>query len=455
VKNIYQSRITHVLLVSLSLPLGFLGCRGESSTDDTTGAGAPGTGGKGSASSGGAPSTGGEGGEGGGGAGGEGGVQPIECPSGAGLVMSDYLSTELALLDLDGRVTDASFLSTASTETDGLAFPLSGDIVVPLGNSGELVVLDRYGTNVVSFVDTKTAKVRAQLPVGMGFESNPHDYLQLTETEGALVRYGQNPNPGQEKFDDGGDLLFIDSEEALVEESVVFESYDKLPPRPSQISRVGDTLYVTLDRLAVDYLSMGDAMLVPVSITSRKASTPLRLRGLKSCGGLVPVPGRDEVAVACTGRLTDTGEVESISQSAIVFFDAKSSPIRELRRVAAKEIANEPIQNQFAFARENVILVKTQTAFGGDRNNRLLSYNLETEQAEELLEATPDSMGKGRGLAFGTLLCAVGCSDTCLMPDSSRGEVVRVRVQGDDLELLEPATLDGSAGLPPSSLGSF
>src|SRR5690606_42075462 len=59
------------------------------------------------------------------------GALPIFCPSGAVVLLTDYVSTQVALSDLSGRTQSASFLSTGSTRTDGLAFALSGDVALP------------------------------------------------------------------------------------------------------------------------------------------------------------------------------------------------------------------------------------------------------------------------------------------------------------------------------------
>lgn len=452
-KNVHDTTILLSFTFVLGGSLLTLACQGDI-TNDAGQAGAPGLGGA-ENGSGGRDSAGG-GGAGEGSAGDANGPEPSEeCPTGVALVMTDFLSTEIALLDLSGTVKEPSFLSTGSTATDGLAFPLSGDVFVPLGRSGELVVLDRYGTNVVSFVDPDTGKVRAQLPVGMGFEANPYAYLQLSEDEGALLRFAQNPSPGNQPFDEGGDLLFIDRKKAEITSNLLFERYEGLPPGPSHISALGGDLFVTLERLSADYTATGDAMIVPVSLATRKIGEPLVLEGLKSCGELVPVPGRDEVATVCTGRIDITGEAEDLRQSALVFFDASSRPLRELRRISASAIAGEPLQAQVAFASEKLALLKTLTAYGGDKHNRLLALDLETEDSAELLEALPDEMGRGRGVAFGTIHCVPGCSDVCLMPDASRGEVAKIGVRGGRARLESPTLLEGTAGLPPSNLGSY
>ena len=53
------------------------------------------------------------------------------CPAAAVVVMTDYISTQVAISALDSETLSASFISTASASTSGLAFSLSGDVVVP------------------------------------------------------------------------------------------------------------------------------------------------------------------------------------------------------------------------------------------------------------------------------------------------------------------------------------
>ena len=77
--------------------------------------------------------------------------------------------------------------------------------------SGRVVILDRYGTNVITWMNLADASVLNQLPVGTGFESNPHDYVEVSATTAWITRYGTNATPGQEPFDQGGDLLIVDT----------------------------------------------------------------------------------------------------------------------------------------------------------------------------------------------------------------------------------------------------
>jgi len=78
--------------------------------------------------------------------------------------------------------------------------------------SGEVVLIDRFGTNVLTWVDAASGDVRAQLSVGTGYESNPQDYLEIDERYALVSRYGQNQNAGRQPFDRGGDVLVIGCE---------------------------------------------------------------------------------------------------------------------------------------------------------------------------------------------------------------------------------------------------
>lgn len=378
-----------------------------------------------------------------------------ECPNGLVVLMSDYLSTQIALSDLEGETQSESFLSTGSTETDGLAFPLSGDVALPGARppSGRIVLLDRYGTNVVSWVDPETAEVLAQLSVATGFESNPSDYLEIDEHTALVSRWGQNAEPGREDHDSGGDLLILDTEEYAITGSIVFDVIDDLPPRPSALTRVGDEVWVTLDRVAADFSTTGEAMVVGVSLADLEVVWQEPIVGLKSCGRFAASPDGTLLALACTGDITSTGGTEDLDQSALVLFDATASPPEEIRRIFAVDIAGEPIQSDVVFARDDLVLLNTQTPWGGDTNNRWLALDLETGEVKELLEASPDEEGAGKGGVYGAMACAPGCSETCLLADADRGVLARVRIPETGMPgRVDSVTVETRVGLPPRDL---
>src|SRR6185369_2040838 len=154
-------------------------------------------------------------------------------------------------------------------EATPVAFALSGDVVLPSTRppSGRAVVIDRYGTNVVSFLIAETGALLGQLAVGTGFESNPQDYLELDERRALVSRWGENPVPGQKTFDEGGDLLVIDSVGLVIEDRIALP-HDDFPPRPAGLTRLGDQAVVTLQRMSIDIRSMGDGRLVGIDLDS-------------------------------------------------------------------------------------------------------------------------------------------------------------------------------------------
>lgn len=386
-----------------------------------------------------------------------GGVQDEKkdsCPAGVAVALSDFFSTQIALSSLEGETQSASLLSTASTQTDGLAFALSGDVGLPSARtaSGRLVLLDRFGTNVVSWVDTASAKVVAQLPVGTGFESNPQDYVEVGG-QAFISRWGQNVDPGKEDHDAGGDILVVDPKGPTIVDSIVLPTVGDLPPRPGPMLRLGDEILVTLERVALDYATTGEAMIVGISPEEKDITWQHTLSGFKDCGKLVLSPDGERLALACTGAIDQDGVSEDLSQSALILFDAEERPLRELARFAAEDIAGEPLQGSVVFADDQTVLLKTQTPWQGKTHNRWLAFHLEREETTELLEASPDADGVGKGLVYTGMLCAPGCSDVCLLADADAGVLQRLRVESDGtLKLLNPIQVEDSVGLPPRAL---
>lgn len=377
------------------------------------------------------------------------------CPSGAVVVLTDYVSTQVALSDLSGQTKSASFLSTGSTQTDGLAFALSGDVALPSARpmSGQIVLLDRFGTNVVTWADSRSAEVTAQLPVGTGFESNPQDYLEVNEELALVSRWGQNSAPGSEDFDEGGDLLLIDLGEHEIVGNLLMPAADELPARPGPLALIGEEVIVTLDRIALDFSETGEAMLAGVDLSGEEVLWEETLQGRKACGRATLSPDGSRFAVVCTGALTASGETESITQSAVLLFDSTARPLRELGTYEASDLLGVPLQADVEFVHDGLVLLKTQTPWGGEGNNQLFSLDLESGETQELLEASPDADGNGQGLVYGGLMCAPECGEYCLMADTDEGVLQRILVGSDGrLTVDTPVTVEDRVGLPPTSI---
>ncbi len=378
------------------------------------------------------------------------------CPGGVATVLSDYQSTEIALLDLNGQLLSKSFASSGATAASGTAAPLSGDVVVPSNRivGAELVLLDRFGTNVITWIETARAEVRAQLPVGNGFESNPYDYLELSPSKAYVARFGENPGAGGDLFERGGDLLIVDPSTPAITGVIALPRESDFPPRPVSITPFGGSALVVLQRLALDFKSQGPSEIVAVDSETDEIAWQLVLDGLLGCGRVMVSPSGETMALGCTGAIDPDGNLQDAAASGIVLLDATSTPPEEIRRISPYDALGFSPQPEIDWATENLLLGKTQTPLRGQGNNQLFALDVGDDSFRVLGEAAPDDDGNGTGLVFGSLFCAPSCSDVCLLADQQQSSVRRFSI-GDDFAELAPLSLGADKGLPPVDLGPF
>jgi hypothetical protein len=379
-----------------------------------------------------------------------------DCPRGLAVVSSDFQSSEVALLAPDGSVASPAFISSASSTASNLAAPLSGDLeAAPTrARPNELVLIDRFGTNVLSFVDVRTAAVRAQLPLGTGFDSNPQDYLEVSEHKAYVPRLSENAEPGREPFDFGSDLLLVDPVEPRIIGSLPMPRQQDFFPNPVALAKLGDVLLVTLQHARPDYSGMADSELVGIDIADEVVRFRLTLEGLQNCGRVEISPDRQRLAIACTSYVDPRGATVDASASGIVLLDATREPPRELQRFPALDLAGGPIQSSLEFVSDDLLLFKTQTALGAALDNQLLVLRVSTAETELLATAARDVRGEGYGIAFLGMSCQAACGDPCLIADASRGRLLRLQLEGDRLVDAGNVRIDG-AGLPPGSVTPF
>jgi len=381
------------------------------------------------------------------------------CDHGMVILLTDYMSTQIALSKLDGTTESASFLSTASTMASGLAFALSGDVVLPnvTPASGRVVLLDRFGTNVVTWADPTTAKVLAQLPVGTGFESNPQDYLEIDATSAYVSRWGINAAPGKQPFHSGSDVLVVTPPQGktppAITKSIPMPVEQTLPPRPSGMIRVGDTVLVVLQRTSQDFNTVGDGAIV--GIVKDAMAWELHITGLKNCGRPALSPSGKMVALGCEGQLDMNGNVVDLSASAIALVDVSSLPPKVTKTFPITDQLGSPPQNQVAFASDTLLIGKTQTPLGGKTNNQAFSIDLGTGKAAVLCTASPDAKGMGKGIVYGDVLCRPGCGDMCLMADADIVRLRRWKIGPSGLSAESSVTVETMTGLPPVSVAGY
>jgi hypothetical protein len=377
------------------------------------------------------------------------------CDRGNVVLLTDYTSTQIALTAPDGTPLSPSFLSTATTKTSGVTYALSGDVALPTMRppSGLVVLLDRFGSNVVTWADPATAKVVAQLPVGTGFESNPQDYVEVDAAHALVSRWGVNAKPGAAPFDSGSDLLVIDIRAHAITASIAMPAMKGLPPRPAGMIQVGATTIIVLQNESEDFQTEEDSVLV--GIVHDAVAWQMPVAGLKGCNRPSLSPSGRQMAVSCEGQLDMNGKVLKLGESAVALYDVTSLPPKALKRFAISDQLMSPTQDRVSFASETVLVGKTQTPLGGTSSNQAFVLDTATDKATVLLTANRDASGKGKGIVYGDFVCSPGCADVCLLADADVGRLQRWSIGPGGLSRLAAIDVNAEVGLPPVAIGAY
>lgn len=368
------------------------------------------------------------------------------CPGAVAVVSSDYLSSNVSVLSTAGHVLSESMISSGSAPP-GLTTALSGDVVLPsvAPPSGRLVLVDRYPNSVLTWVDPATASVLAQVSVGTGFPSNPHDYLELDATRAYVPRYESNPHAGSEPNDAGGDLLILDTERYAILGSVSLAQPDDGPflPHPARMLAVNGEAWVVLERFEQGYADAGDGRIVGVSPETDSVVWSLDLPGVANCGALAVDPAGERVAVACSGVLR---RADTASRSAVVLLDATVEPPVELARFAVgAELGSSPSPT-LAWASDSILLGATYGDVEQGTTDLAYELDLTTGSARRLQDS-------GGAVVLGDALCAPACSDVCFMADARARALRSWQVDGEEIAQGHDVAVDPGIGLPPRALG--
>ena len=407
-----------------------------------------------------------------------GGTDVQAGPRGRGfaLVMSDYQSTNIALLDSEGKTLSGSFLSSASAPL-GLSVPLSGDVVLPntLQLGPELVFIDRYPAALLTIVDVATASVTAQIDVGTEFRANPQDVLVDGDTLW-VSRYETNPKAGASPFDEGGDVLIVDRTEgqpvARVDLGVALADEPGFWPRPGRMVTDGDRVFVLLAAYDSTFQSAADSRLVVIDIATRKIVETHVLTGLAGCAALAIEPpitddglpnARRRLVVGCSGRFNGTSK-PTLFDSGLALLEASDAGLVELRRWAADALFERPVGFDLALDGGGRALVATLghlgESGGAARADALVEVELDGDRSRIVLETA------GRPFELGGVRCASLAEPTsvdspsdagaaCLVADGSVGVLWRLERGPDGYVPVVAIEPEHAVGLPPRWLGRF
>jgi hypothetical protein len=386
-------------------------------------------------------------------------VPPGPCGRGIVVVESDYQSSNVSLLDFEGNGLSES-LASSSTESAGFGAALSGDVVVPSStqSGSEIVLIDRFPTGVLRFVNLATAKITAELALGTGFPSNPQDYLKLTAERAYVARYEANPNPGRKAWDAGGDILVVDPSVPAITGRIELSAAlagepAKYSPHPARLLNVSGRVFALLAAYANDYSSGTSSRLVELDPETDSLRSTLVLEGWRGCVALAVSPDERELAVACTGDDLRSTEPK-LEGSGLVTLDIEGVP-RVDKQFEASALGDAPLGFGLAYAATDVLLFGTlghlDDAGAPAAQDSLRRLDLASGQVTLLLQSA------GEPFTLGGVRCAVSCG-ACFAADAKRsgGSVLRFALDSMG-NLAAPSAIraETQVGLPPRYLGAF
>lgn len=369
------------------------------------------------------------------------------CPTSLVVVESDYESTNVALVAMDGRVLTGSVASSA--------MGLGRDVVLPAETSdGSVVLIDRLPEARLVWIDPTTARVTSERSVTTGFPSNPRDYAAIASTRAYVTRYEQNLAPSTQPFDRGSDVLVVDPEGGAIVGSIdmrpaVADAPGALP-RPDRIAIRGDRAFVLLATLGTDFTATFPSRIVEIDTRSDRITSVLPLTGFTQCAGLEGSPFGPELVVNCLGTFQSTGS-STLSGSGIVVVDVSGSPTVS-RSFRALDLGSNPVGFESAWAGPDAILFQT---FGHFADGAIAAaddvvYRLDLRTGEHEAVLASD----GEAFSLGGIACEPACG-ACFVADAGRGGVVH-RFDVDEMGVVSSAraiVVERAIGLPPRELG--
>jgi hypothetical protein len=385
---------------------------------------------------------------------GEGGAVAV-CPGALSVVCTDYTTSNIEIANLDGTSLSGSFVSSGSTPT-GLTTALSGDVDVPFvpPASGRVVIIDRYGTDVLTWMNLSSASVLAQLVVGTGFNSNPQDYIETNATQAYVSRYGTNASPGQQMYDEGGDLLILNTSNYSITGRIAMpEENTALEPCPAGMNWIGSDVVVTLQRFSSDFSMVGDGRFVGVSPATNSIAWTVNITGLQDCGRVYVSPSGKVGAIACSGQPDSSGNYDPTG-SDIVLYDLTQSPPVETKRLGLGASLTKSIQQQLSFASETTILALTYGNAGAPTSgDTAIAVDIGT--ADSGAATVTQLAAETTADVYAGPFCSPGCSEYCILADSNANAILRWQFANGTFTAASNATVDTTVGLPPIDIGGL
>jgi hypothetical protein len=365
------------------------------------------------------------------------------CPAKLVVVESDYQSTNIAVVSMEGDVLTGSLASSATAGFGGDVVPTT------MPARGRVTLLERSRNDRIVWIDPTTTEV-TELSVATGFPSDPYDYAQVAPGKAYVPRYLENTAAGQQPFDTGSDVLVVDPDRRVITGSIDMRpSVADAPgvqPRPNSVVTDGNRAFVLLSALT-GFSTTTSSRLVEIDVGTDAVQSTLTLSGFSNCNSLEKSPFRAEAAALCSGQFNATGASE-LAGAGLVIVDLSAPPTIKASFPAAR-FGSSPIAYWAAYAAPDVLLF---TTFGqlDDLQHSVVS---DAVHRLDLVTGEHSVVLAGNAFALGGVVCEPRCA-ACFVTDAEPGLLHRFDLGGDGtLSNERSIVVERTIGLPPRDIG--
>lgn len=393
-------------------------------------------------------------------------LAPLDRDATYAVVLSDYASTAIAILDRDGDTITEAWLDSGTRAT-AISAGLGGDVVLPGPLvPGQLAILERYNADRLTRLETssglaRSIDLRGDDPAApIGASPNVQDALRIDERRALVSRANPSFRPDAPELARGDDVIVVDLEEDRVvqrielDAGVVLDDGTIVYARPSSLRMVerGATrrVLVGLQRLDASWTVSAPAAIAVIDPDTGARTQLVALEGLSNCASLAAIPGApDRVLALCTGDAfaPEAERRRGAGVLRLALSDDAQIAIERAWRAVERPDAPVPTSSPIALDASRALYVSDPRADAdaASLHDRLVLLDLERGATDVVLEA-----GSSFVLGAGTYDPA---RELVLIPDAHARAVHRLdRVEPGSLAVRDAIPLPTCRTLPPRQI---
>jgi hypothetical protein len=394
---------------------------------------------------------------------------PGSCGRGLVVVGTDYQSTNVSLVGIDGKVVSSSFFSSATklvdnTDPSNNLPSLSGDVVLPTmpQTGGRVTTIDR-SFGMLTWVDVKSGAPIHRLPIGDNIPLNLQDYVEVSPNKAYVPVLDPKLDPMLGPLEKGSNIVIVDPTArtitGVIDLSPAMAGEDpKFYPHPGHAFMVGKRLYVLLSASTINYDAWTLSRLVTIDTDTDTILAVDKIDGMRDCTGLGLSPSQAKIAVTCSGTWqvdpTLGNPTSDPSTSGLVILSRGDAGITEDKRWFAKDIGGGTLGFTVSFVDEDAVVF---TTIGQGSSNGQPARD-DTFVALDLLTGTPQVLlHNPKPGSIGDVRCFPACG-ACFVAEAGGaigGTLHRFEVTNGALGARMDIEVDPEIGLPPRFLGQF